>query len=87
MEILVRDNLKYITKRITKKELATYLGKNVKITLDNGTITKGILEYADFIASNDCVVKENWFVLINKKEQRVIAFFRYSNVIKIKELK
>ena len=60
--------------------------KNVEITLDNGDIVKGILDYAHFIAGLDMNVSKQWFVVINDDNlSGIAALFRYSNVIEIKE--
>lgn len=74
------------TKRMSKEEVAHYVGKNVEITLDNGDTVKGILDYAHFIAGLDMNVRKQWFVVINHDNlSGIAALFRYSNVIKIKE--
>lgn len=74
-------------KRMSKEEVTHYVGKNVEITLDNGNIVKGILDYAHLIAGLDMNVSKKWFVVINNDNlSGIAAFFRYSNVIKIKEI-
>ena len=78
--------IRHNEKRMSKEEVAHYVGKNVEITLDNGDTVKGILDYAHFIAGLDMNVRKQWFVVINDDNLSGIeAFFRYSNVIKIKE--
>ena len=78
--------IRHNEKRMGKEEVAHYVGKNVEITLDNGDIVKGILDYAHFIAGLDMNVSKQWFVVINDDNlSGIAALFRYSNVIEIKE--
>ena len=76
---------RYNETRMSKEEVAHYVGKNVEITLDNGAIASGILTYAYLSIDDeeDIETQRNWFVIIDNK--KVTALFRYSNVIEIKE--